>query len=132
GSANLGPNTGLAMRACTRQAIAITITAPPITKARVGSQSPKMSRKPRTRSGSVMPEIVRPAPNSRPDSSGGTSLRTSAMSASDPLHDEHGGDAGRHESGGGDDRSLRQAADAAHAVAACAAAAHAGAEADQQ
>src|SRR5690606_11507405 len=132
GRANLSPNTGFVMRAWMRQAAAMTRTAPPMTKASVGSQLPNRSRKPRTRCGSVMPDTVRPIPKRNPEATGGRSLRVRDMSGSDKRHNEDGSDAGRHEGGGRHDRALRQPADAAHAVAACAAAAHPGAEADQE
>src|SRR3546814_15181456 len=61
-------------------------------------------------------------PNRKPEASGGKSLRMSDMSGSNQRHDEHGGDACCHECSGRHHRTLRQAADAAHAVAAGAAA----------
>src|SRR3546814_3146062 len=132
GNENVSPNTGLAMLAWNRQATAMTSTAPPITKAGVGSQSPNTSRKPRTRCGSVIPDTVRPMPNRKPEASGGKSLRMSDMSGSNQRHDEHGGDACCHECSGRHHRTLRQAADAAHAVAAGAAATETRSETDEQ
>src|SRR3546814_5085110 len=88
GNENVSPNTGLAMRAWNRQATAMTSTAPPITKASVGSQSPNTSRKPRTRCGSVIPDTVRPMPNRKPEASGGKSLRMSDMSGSNQRRTE--------------------------------------------
>ena len=49
-----------------RQHGVVTIKAPPMTKASVGSQSQKMSRKAVTLRGSVMPEIANSAPNKAP------------------------------------------------------------------
>ena len=60
-------DSGTVMRARTRHAIAITITAPPITNARVGSQFPAMSRKPRifagfvARSSTIRFRLIRPS-----------------------------------------------------------------------
>src|SRR3546814_17448948 len=88
-------------------------TALPMTKASVGSQAPKTSRKPRTRAGLVIPERVRPAPNNVPETSGGRSFLTSDMSPSDHRLDEHRYDTGRDERQGCDDRPLRQSAHAA-------------------
>src|SRR3546814_6445559 len=107
-------------------------TALPMTKASVGSQAPKTSRKPRTRAGLVIPERVRPAPNNVPETSGGRSFLTSDMSPSDHRLDEHRYDTGRDERQGCDDRPLRQSAHAADPVPARATAAHAGAESHQR
>ena len=43
------------------------MTAPPITRARLGSQLPKMSRKPSTLAGSTICETMSPRPKSRPE-----------------------------------------------------------------
>ncbi len=50
-----------------RHAQAIGISAPTITKASVGSQEPNISKKPRTFSGFIMPEMVKPKPKIRPE-----------------------------------------------------------------
>src|SRR3546814_7426809 len=71
-------------------------------------------------------------PNRKPEASGGKSLRMSDMSGSNQRHDEHGGDACCHECSGRHHRTLRQAADAAHAVAAGAAATETRSETDEQ
>ena len=43
-----------------------TTLAPPMTKAKEGSQGPKRSKNPSTLLGSVMPERIKPTPNKRP------------------------------------------------------------------
>ena len=61
-------------RACAAKDRVVS-TAPPSTKARVGSKSPVTSRKPRMRRASVMPESARPSPNSPPEAKAATTMR---------------------------------------------------------
>jgi len=70
GSEKPSAKIGRAIRRWMSQATAMTSTAPPITKASVGSQFPNRSRNPRTRAGSVMPPMVSPAPKIVPEASG--------------------------------------------------------------
>src|SRR5690554_3547964 len=66
GSFMLKPrNDNVRLRAMVK-AISPTTTAPPMTKAREGSQAPAISRNPRTFSGLAIPETIRPRPKIRP------------------------------------------------------------------
>ena len=49
------------------KAIPVTITAPPITKAKLGSQSPVMSKKPTIFDGLIIFDTAKPMPNKIPD-----------------------------------------------------------------
>src|SRR5690606_27164374 len=104
--------------------------APPITKASDGSQLPNRSRKPCTLPGSVMPERMRPRPNSRPTMKAESFCM--AASSDQVTDDEHGDEARAHEGQRGDQRTRRQAREPTHAVAAGAARAVACADAHQQ
>ena len=66
GQSVVAARTGAPRRRAHAKPAAVTATAPAITNASVASQAPKMSRKPSTFSGSVMPEISRPAPKISP------------------------------------------------------------------
>src|SRR6266511_435635 len=100
-----------------------------MTTARLGSQAPKISRKPRTFSGFAMPEINSPQPKTKPHARLAISSMSTSEHVSRKSHDE---DRSRHEHGGGRDRAGGKARDAADAVAGRAAAAEAGAEADEK
>ena len=68
---NIAPaNHGRALRSASMKPGTDTASAAAITTARLGSQAPKMSRKPRTLVGCTMPEIKRPAPKIRPQNKG--------------------------------------------------------------
>src|SRR6056297_890147 len=108
---------------------AVTAMAPPMTKARLGSQVPNRSRKFSTLAGLDMPGTIRPKPKIRPE----RSAKTCFISASDQVTGDEDGDKGRrHERCGGDDRAHRAAADAADAVTRGAAVAIGRAEAHEQ
>src|SRR6476659_6370353 len=96
-----------------------TVKPPPITKARLGSQLPAMSKKLNTLAGFAIPEIAIPRPNTPPIRNAETSL---FMSGSDEMagdEDSHEGcgQEGRHR----DQRARRQPRQPAYAVAARAA-----------
>src|SRR5581483_12323955 len=97
--------------------------APPITSAMAGFQAPAMSRNAWMRSGSVMPDRIRPKPNSRPDTSGRTFWIDALISGSGQHvpHHEHGGEARRHEHQGRHQGAGREVAQATQAMAAGAA-----------
>ncbi len=52
----------------------VTMTAPPITKARLGSHVPAKSKKLKTFAGFIIPDIAMPTPNRRPVKSAKISL----------------------------------------------------------
>src|SRR5271165_3649630 len=105
------------------------MSAPNMTMARLGSQSPAISRKPRTLAGSIMCETGSPRPKRTPATS--ALMRRGMPSASDDVpHDEHRDESGSHEQAGGNDRTRREARHAADAMTAGAATAESGAEAD--
>ena len=60
-------STGMPRRLAMTVPRADTATAPPMTKARLGSQSPKISRKPSTLAGLTICETISPKPKSRPE-----------------------------------------------------------------
>src|SRR6516225_10059236 len=89
-----------------------------MTKARLGSHRPEMSRKFRTFAGSIMPETMSPLPNIKPTRSWAKML----ISTSDDVARDENGDAGRrHERAGRSERARRQSRKSAHAMAAGAA-----------
>src|SRR5436305_1444994 len=100
-----------------------------MTTRRLGSQAPKMSRKPKTFSGFAMPESNSPQPKTNPHARLARRTMSAAQHVPEKTHDEH---RRCHEYRGGRDRAGREARDAAHAVAGGAAAAEPGAEADEQ
>src|SRR5579859_3404491 len=95
----------------------VTAMAPPITKAMAGFHCPATSRKAWMRSGSVMPERIRPKPNSRPANSGSAFWMLWFTSGSagnvgqDVAHQEYGGEAHTHEDQGRHQRAGRQVAE---------------------
>src|SRR6185295_9916737 len=102
-----------------RNPIVAATTAPPSTNSRLGSQSPAMSRKPRTFAGFIMPEMVSPNPKSSPAARAERFVRISA--GQDMTHDKdsdnsHGKECQRR--GQGTRRKARQAANAVAAGAA--------------
>src|SRR5215470_7626900 len=108
----------------------VTVSAEPITKARLGSQRPKKSRKSMTFVGFTICEIVRPAPKSMPARSD-----DEALCISPPKHvphHEHGQRAARHEGERRGDRARRQPRHSADAVTARAAVSNPRTEADEQ
>src|SRR6185437_239995 len=124
-------SSGLPRRRASAKPIEATATAPAMTKASVASHAPKMSRKPSTFSGSVMPEISRPAPKTSPEKK--LAMITGMASASEAVpRDRSGEDRGDHEDDCRRDRARRQPREAADAMARGAAIADAGAEADEQ
>ena len=66
GSAKLFARMGLPRAKTSRYPMVVTSKAPPMTKARLGSQWPAMSKKLRILAGLPMPEIRMPVPKSRP------------------------------------------------------------------
>lgn len=60
--------TGCCKRRMNLNEIKVTSTAPPNTESKRGLNTPKISRKPKTCSGSVIPDITRPNPNKPPAS----------------------------------------------------------------
>src|SRR5262244_2512711 len=101
-----------------------------MTKARLGSQSPKTSRNPITFAGLTICEARRPNPNNRPEAN---AARIAGIgSGPKPMTQEragHDGDADKNE--GRCDRARREARQSANTVPACAAAAQPRAETDQ-
>ena len=81
GKWNLSPASGLALRGTSQNATSVTIKAPPITKARLGSQKPfsavletprasaPTSRNASTLAGCVMPPKTSPTAKTAPDRS---------------------------------------------------------------
>src|SRR5262249_21868290 len=126
GPLNSAPRTGRARRLARRKPTAATPTAPAITKARLGSQSPARSTKPSTFAASIIRETVSPSPNSKPAASETNSRECIVLSGSnDVAEDEDRCQPGPHEQGRRDQRALRQPGDAAHPMPAGAAAAEA-------
>src|SRR6056297_477142 len=102
-----------------------------MTKARVGSQSPAKSRNPSTLAGFIMPEIARPAPNSAPIRRLvriGAIASASYQMADDVYRDDSNAEECRRRC----ERARGPPRQSANPVAAGAAAAEPGAEADQQ
>src|SRR5690606_3431584 len=107
-----------------------TRTAPPMTKAREGSQVPARSRKFNTFAGSDMPETTRPTPNRRPSA---RLMRNDMGSGSDNVADEEDSDDGRrHKDAGGDEGAGRQSRESADTVTRRAAIAPDRPEADEE
>src|SRR6266567_486619 len=100
-----------------------------MTKARLGSQSPRRSRKPITFAGLIICETVSPKPKSRPEAS---AANTEGMgSDSDRMTEQEARDHGSgHENRGCDKRAWREPSQPADTMSASAAAAEARAEAD--
>ena len=71
GSSNSSARTGRGRFRITRKAGTATKSAPPMTNASVGSQSPATSRKPRTLAGFTIPEITSPRTERRATSKHG-------------------------------------------------------------
>src|SRR6185437_3874320 len=131
GHEKLAASTGALRRRASANPMLATATAPAITKASVASHAPKMSRKPMTFEGSVMPEIKRPSPKTRPP----TKLAiTSAISSPSKAvaNQRHCGGRYHHEHHRRRDRARRKPGKAADAVTGRAAIAHPAAEADQK
>src|ERR1700681_4521821 len=123
-------NTGRGRRLASMKPGAAMASAAIITTARLGSQAPKISRKPRTLAGCTIPEISRPAPNTSPQNRGAT---IHMISASEQVtRDRNGHDCRRHKDDGGRDGAPGQPRYAANAMAGRAAAPEPRAEADQQ
>ena len=106
--------------------VAVTASAPPMTSARLGSQTPKMSRKPMIFCGLVMPESTSPKPKRTPPTS---RRKAGSRQNSDmqqvPEH-EYGCDTGGHEHGRRHERARGSAGESADAMTARAAGAVAG------
>ena len=131
GISSRGASTGRPLRRATTKPTAETATAPAITKARLGSQFPKTSRKAEHLGGLAICETTSPTPNRRPEAKADRDQRHRSA-PQEMTRDEDGRDGGRHEHRGRGERPRRAAPDAAHAVAARAAGAEARAEADEE
>src|SRR5713226_4263571 len=131
GVLNAGDSSGARRRAAMAKPIAATGTAPPMTKARLGSHAPARSRKPITFAGLIICEIVRPSPNTSPET---RAARMAGMGSNpdDVPRDKHGNDGARHEESGRGERAPRKPRDTAYAMSAGAAAAKPRSEADEE
>src|SRR5918994_7255902 len=78
GSSNSSSRTGRERLKITRNAGMATNSAPTMTTAKVGSQSPATSRKPMTFWGFTIPETVNPSPKSVPENKATSILSISA------------------------------------------------------
>src|SRR5947207_2075933 len=127
------PRRGCRRAPAIRNPMAATTKAPIMTRARLGSHSPAISRKPWTFAGSIMREMTSPSPKSRPAANGERMRQIPMILTPDNMtQQEHCDYAAEGECGGGQERALGEARRSANAMAAGAAPAEAGSEADQK
>src|SRR6516225_7971462 len=104
--------------------------APTITRARLGSQLPKTSRKFNILAGFTICETTRPRPKTMPEA---RAVAIASISTPDQMTEhQHRRGCREHEDGGCREAARREPGDAADAMAAGAAVAEPRAEADQQ